>query len=67
MATLTGVLGEAVHTAPGRVRVELATERGHRVLDVARAVRGAVADAVPGRPSVTVLVTAVVTATPTDP
>ncbi|MFF4093900.1 hypothetical protein ACFYYY_08600 [Streptomyces sp. NPDC001834] len=52
VATLTRVLGEAVHTAPGYVRVELATERGHRVLDVARAVRGAVTDAVPGRPSV---------------
>ncbi|MFE7427008.1 hypothetical protein [Streptomyces sp. NPDC057545] len=67
VATLTGVLGEAVHTTPGRVRIEFATERGHRALDVARAVRGAVADAVPNRPSVTVLVTAVVTATPTDP
>lgn len=67
VVTPTGVLGEAVRTGPGWVRVELATERGRRVLDVVRAVRSAVADAVPGRPSVTVLVTAVGTAAPTDP
>ncbi|WP_335936027.1 hypothetical protein [Streptomyces sp. PTD5-9] len=59
VATLTRVLGDAVHTAPGRVRMELATEPGHRVLDVVRAVREAVAGAVPGRPAVAVLVTAV--------
>ncbi|MFG2623377.1 hypothetical protein [Streptomyces sp. NPDC048473] len=60
VVTLTRVLGNAVHTDPGRVRVELATDSGHRALDVARAVRGAVADAVEGRPSVAVLITAVV-------
>lgn len=59
VVALTRVLGNAVHTGPGRVRVELATESGHRALDVARAVRGAVAAAVEGHPSVTVLVTAV--------
>ncbi|MFE7353980.1 hypothetical protein ACFU8Q_12440 [Streptomyces sp. NPDC057543] len=60
VVALTRVLGHAVHTGPGRVRVELATDSGHRALDVARAVRGAVAAAVEGHPSVTVLVTAVV-------
>ncbi|WP_406380655.1 hypothetical protein [Streptomyces sp. NBC_01618] len=60
VVALTQVLGNAVHTGPGRVRVELATDSGHRALDVARAVRGAVAAAVEGHPSVTVLVTAVV-------
>ncbi|MGW2178767.1 hypothetical protein ACWCXX_11910 [Streptomyces sp. NPDC001732] len=60
VATLTRALGHPVHTGPGRVRVELATDPAHRALDVARAVRGAVADAVEGRPSVAVLVTAVV-------
>jgi hypothetical protein len=60
VATLTRVLGSAVHTAADHVRVELATDANHRALDVARAVRTAVADAVDGRPPVTVLVTAVV-------
>ena len=40
--------------------MELATAGDHRALDVARAVRGAVADAVEGGPTVAVLVTAVV-------
>ncbi|MFJ7197272.1 MULTISPECIES: hypothetical protein [unclassified Streptomyces] len=60
VVALTRVLGRAVHTGPDHVRVELATDTGHRALDVARAVRGAVADAVEGHPSVAVLVTAVV-------
>ncbi|MGW1405760.1 hypothetical protein [Streptomyces sp. NPDC002403] len=60
VVTLTRVLGHAVHAGPDHVRVELATDPGHRALDVARAVRGAVADAVEGHPSVAVLVTAVV-------
>ncbi|WP_327366613.1 hypothetical protein [Streptomyces sp. NBC_01217] len=60
VVALTRVLGKAVHPGPGHVRVELATDTGHRALDVARAVRGAVAEAVEGRPSVAVLITAVV-------
>ncbi|MEV5198127.1 hypothetical protein [Streptomyces sp. NPDC053720] len=60
VVTLTRVLGHAVHARPGHVRVELATAPDHRALDVARAVRGAVAAAVEGDPSVAVLVTAVV-------
>ncbi|MFJ9677646.1 hypothetical protein ACIRP2_06295 [Streptomyces sp. NPDC101194] len=60
VVTLTRVLGDAVHTGPGHVRIELATDPDHRALDVARAVRGAVAAAVDGHPSVAVLVTAVV-------
>ncbi|MFD0553556.1 nucleopolyhedrovirus P10 family protein [Streptomyces rectiviolaceus] len=40
-------------------RVELATSREHRALDVALAVRTAVGDALPGHPTVAVLVTAV--------
>lgn len=60
VVALTRVLGRAVHTGPDHVRVELATDTGHRALDVARAVRGAVADAMEGHPSVAVLVTAVV-------
>ncbi|MER8087447.1 hypothetical protein ABTZ57_20515, partial [Streptomyces sp. NPDC094048] len=59
VVTLTRVLGDAVHTGPDHVRVELATDPDHRALDVARAVRGAVAAAVDGHPSVAVLVTAV--------
>ncbi|MEW2489625.1 hypothetical protein [Streptomyces sp. NPDC048411] len=62
VATLTRVLGSAVHTAADHVRVELATDANHRALDVARAVRTAVADAVDGHPPVTVLVTSVVDA-----
>lgn len=69
---LTGALGgfgRAVHLAepaaadaslPRRhARVELATDREHRALDVALAVRSAVGAALADRPSVTVLVTAV--------
>ncbi|MEU8701116.1 hypothetical protein AB0C61_26375 [Streptomyces sp. NPDC048680] len=59
VATLTRVLGAAVHTGPDHVRVELATDGGHRALDVARAVRAAVTEAVDGHPPVAVLVTAV--------
>lgn len=60
VVSLTRVLGSAVHTGAGHVRVELATAGDHRALDVARAVREAVAFAVEGRPPVAVLVTAVV-------
>ncbi|MET9586989.1 hypothetical protein ABZY10_28640 [Streptomyces sp. NPDC006539] len=60
VATLTRVLGSAVHTAPDHVQVELATSGDHRALDVALAVRTAVSKAVHGHPPVTVLVTAVV-------
>ncbi|WUS96333.1 hypothetical protein OHA46_06400 [Streptomyces sp. NBC_00708] len=59
VAALTGVLGPAVRMGTGHVQVELATESGHRALDVARAVREAVTEASEGRPSVAVLVTAV--------
>ncbi|MFD0024642.1 hypothetical protein [Streptomyces sp. NPDC058382] len=59
VATLTRVLGAAVHTGTDHVRVELATDGGHRALDVARTVRAAVTAAVDGRPSVAVIVTAV--------
>ncbi|MEU2249737.1 hypothetical protein [Streptomyces sp. NPDC019224] len=59
VAALTGVLGPAVRTGADHVQVELATESGHRALDVARAVREAVTEASEGRPSVGVLVTAV--------
>lgn len=62
VATLTRVMGSAVHTGADHVRVELATDGDHRALDVALAVRTAVADAVEGHPRVTVLVTAVVDA-----
>ncbi|MFD7949256.1 hypothetical protein ACFV5K_41315, partial [Streptomyces sp. NPDC059744] len=54
VATLTRVLGSAVHTAPDHVRVELATSGDHRALDVALAVRTAVSEAVHGHPPVTV-------------
>ncbi|MFB7918338.1 hypothetical protein [Streptomyces sp. NPDC056061] len=60
VATPTTMPGGAAHPGPGHVRVEPATEPGHRVLDVARAVRAAVADTSVDRPSVVVLVTAVV-------
>ncbi|GAA2509087.1 hypothetical protein GCM10010393_47420 [Streptomyces gobitricini] len=56
VARLTAVLGPPVHRAPDHVRVELATAPGHRALDVARAVRGAVGGELP----VTVVVTDVV-------
>ncbi|MFI6652440.1 hypothetical protein ACIBI8_33155 [Streptomyces sp. NPDC050529] len=59
VATLTRVLGASVHTGADHVRVELATDGGHRALDVARAVRAAVTEAVDGHPPVAVLVTAV--------
>lgn len=59
VATLTRVLGTPVHTGTDHVRVELAADGGHRALDVARAVRVAVARAVDGHPPVAVLVTAV--------
>ncbi|MER5553852.1 hypothetical protein ABT001_19640 [Streptomyces sp. NPDC002793] len=60
VVSLTRVLGSAVQHAEGHVRVEIATAADHRALDVARAVRGAVAGAVEGRPAVAVLITAVV-------
>ncbi|ANS64325.1 hypothetical protein SLINC_2101 [Streptomyces lincolnensis] len=66
---LTGVLGRPVHIGEQRdeaaalsrrhVRLELAVSAGHRALDVAREVRAAVEQALPGHPTVTVLVTAV--------
>ncbi|NEC66451.1 hypothetical protein [Streptomyces sp. SID9727] len=59
VAALTGVLGPAVRTGEDHVRVELATESGHRALDVALAVREAVTAAAEGRPPVAVLVTGV--------
>ncbi|MFE8009501.1 hypothetical protein [Streptomyces sp. NPDC057418] len=60
VVSLTRVLGSAVRSGAGHVQVELATAGDHRALDVARAVREAVTAAVPGSPTVTVLVTAVV-------
>ncbi|MFF7974819.1 nucleopolyhedrovirus P10 family protein [Streptomyces sp. NPDC007905] len=63
-----GGLGRAVHveeragdmSLPHRhVRVELATSAGHRAVDVARQVRGAVRDALDDHPTVAVLVTSV--------
>lgn len=70
---LTGALGgygQAVHLEESRApadaslprrhaRVELATDREHRALDVALAVRTAVGTALPDHPSVAVLITAV--------
>ncbi|WP_328746093.1 nucleopolyhedrovirus P10 family protein [Streptomyces sp. NBC_00285] len=66
---LTGLLGRPVHIGEresgdgslGRrhVRVELATGADRRALDVARDVRAAVAEVLPDRPTVAVLVTAV--------
>ncbi|MEV7739433.1 nucleopolyhedrovirus P10 family protein [Streptomyces sp. NPDC088921] len=66
---LTGLLGRPVHigdretgdgSLPRRhVRVELAVGAGHRALDVAREVRAAVGEVLPDRPTVAVLVTAV--------
>jgi hypothetical protein len=63
VAHLTGILGLAVATHRGQVRVELATAAGHRPLDVARVVRETVTASVPGAPPVTVLITAVEVAT----
>jgi hypothetical protein len=66
---LTGLLGRPVHivdretgsgSLPRRhVRVELAVGAGRRALDVAREVRAAVGEVLPDRPTVAVLVTAV--------
>ncbi|MFF3245730.1 hypothetical protein ACFYWY_18780 [Streptomyces sp. NPDC002870] len=59
VAHLTATLGTAVHLAPDHVRVEVATARGHRPLEVVRAVREAVTTALAdGRP-VAVLVSSV--------
>ncbi|WP_455355818.1 hypothetical protein [Streptomyces sp. SYSU K217416] len=60
VAALTGVLGAPVHDAEGRIRIELATARDHRALDVAVAVRNAVTAGREDRPAVTIVVTAVV-------
>ncbi|MCX4678159.1 hypothetical protein OG413_23050 [Streptomyces sp. NBC_01433] len=60
VVALTQVLGSAVHTGADHLRVEVATAGDHRALDVARAVRTAVAAAVEGHPRIAVLVTAVV-------
>ncbi|MGW6292973.1 nucleopolyhedrovirus P10 family protein [Streptomyces sp. NPDC055058] len=67
VARLTGTPGRPVRltvTPPGEaalshrhVRVDLAVEAGHRALDVARAVRAAVRETLPDRPTVAVLVT----------
>ncbi|MGW9497573.1 nucleopolyhedrovirus P10 family protein [Streptomyces prasinus] len=71
VSRLTGALGRPVHLAssprvPGgaalagrHVRVDLAVGVDHRALDVARSVRAAVSAALPDRPTVAVLVTAV--------
>ncbi|WP_328376298.1 hypothetical protein OG372_07195 [Streptomyces sp. NBC_01020] len=59
VARLTGVLGDAVHRTDHHVRVELAVAAGRRALDVAGAVRSAVAAAAGADRSVAVLVTAV--------
>ncbi|RSN53233.1 nucleopolyhedrovirus P10 family protein [Streptomyces sp. WAC 04229] len=66
---MTGVLGRPVHVTepPARegalprrhVRVELAVAADHRAVEVARRVRAAVSEALPDRPSVAVVVTAV--------
>ncbi|MFG3322055.1 nucleopolyhedrovirus P10 family protein [Streptomyces sp. NPDC048171] len=66
---LTGVLGRPVHVTepPARegalprrhVRLELAVAADHRAVEVARRVRAAVSEALPDRPSVAVVVTAV--------
>ncbi|WP_030571653.1 hypothetical protein [Streptomyces aureocirculatus] len=66
MAGTLGGLGRAVHVTeqsaphalPRRhVRVELAADTDHRTLDVARAVRTAVTEALPDHPTVAVLIT----------
>ncbi|MFC7886095.1 nucleopolyhedrovirus P10 family protein [Streptomyces sp. NPDC057376] len=68
VSRLTAALGHPVDMAelpqasalPRRhVRVELAVHAGHHAVEVARQVRTAVSDALPDRPSVAVLVTAV--------
>jgi len=53
------VRGEGVALAARHVRVEVAVSAEHRTLNVTRAVRAAVREALPDRPSVGVLVTAV--------
>ncbi|MFI6683334.1 hypothetical protein [Streptomyces sp. NPDC050485] len=57
VAHLTAELGPPVHTAAGHIRLELATTPPHQPLEVARAVRAAVATAAPEAKSVAVLVT----------
>ncbi|MCA1223669.1 hypothetical protein LCE31_35995 [Streptomyces sp. 8L] len=60
VARTTRVLGRPLSESPeGDLRVELATGAGHRPLDVARAVRAALARERPGTRSVAVVVTAV--------
>ncbi|MFI1417781.1 nucleopolyhedrovirus P10 family protein [Streptomyces sp. NPDC020731] len=68
VSRLTGALGRSVHLAehPGgtslprrHARVDLAVLADARPLDVARGVRSAVASALPGGPTVAVLITAV--------
>ncbi|MDN3021180.1 nucleopolyhedrovirus P10 family protein [Streptomyces sp. S.PB5] len=65
---LTAALGRAVQNEERQgenalsrhhVRVEVAVDRDHRAVDVARTVRKEVAKALPGHPTVAVLVTAV--------
>jgi hypothetical protein len=65
---LTAALGRAVHVEERQgeaalprphVRVEVAVDAEHRAVDVARAVRREVGKALPGHPTVAVLVTAV--------
>ncbi|MFF2010365.1 hypothetical protein ACFVWY_15010 [Streptomyces sp. NPDC058195] len=59
VVTLTRTPGHTARRGLEGARIELAADADHRALDVARAVRGAVA-AVTGAPPVAVLVTAVV-------
>ncbi|MFH8725832.1 hypothetical protein [Streptomyces termitum] len=56
VAGIADALGPPVHRMPGAVRVECAVTAGRRPVEVARAVRAAVAEAVPEGTSVTVLV-----------
>ncbi|WP_329458479.1 hypothetical protein [Streptomyces sp. NBC_01497] len=63
VAHLTAVLGRGLsESSEGDLRVELATSAGHRVLDVARAVRVALARERPGARSVAVVVTEIAAA-----
>ncbi|OPG08705.1 nucleopolyhedrovirus P10 family protein [Streptomyces sp. GKU 895] len=63
VAGVTAALGQAVRSEAalprGHVRVEVAVDADHRALDVALAVREQVGKALPGPPTVAVLVTAV--------
>jgi hypothetical protein len=60
VARMTAILGRGPAESPeGDVRVEVATAAGHRALDVARAVRGALGRERPGARSVAVVVTEV--------